>query len=536
MTDPSNEEVLKKINDLYLQAENNILKYDWHKAIELLKEAQIICKDKKILGDIYYKLGEIYQLNADFERTVESVLKNFKLAIESFQKAHEVFKELKNEEKINASLGFINFLKYIYGLEEGNEENLLQSAKEYFKKAKQINLENGNLIDSLKMKVLESRALNLLIGEKLIRIDEDTDTLALAIEYDTLITEFWDEIKKQDFPETYLYHFFASIMEFCQWALSYLPAVKSINQQYALKNLYRVNEFIDIFENSTKTLSLFIAYTLCSWFNTSIAAYFVDNQFEQKKYLKIAEKYQKKAQPLLSQENTNTSLIVFYYVRFTVAILLIALGFFARDFKHAMEDFDRCINSLILYFPKILVAHSIFYVASSFAIGALTMTLPDAQRINFAKIALDLIEMATQKISMVTNPDYKIYNLFRVSVGCCINAILGDLIKDPNESYKYQQIASKTFNEVSDYSNPRINNTYSYYHYLFGIARTGIILAKNASKTEKIYYYSNTIDLLIRGKQAALAFFRIQDLFLIGDLYYETGSLTNDDEIFKKSY
>ncbi|MFX1450597.1 MAG: hypothetical protein ACFFCM_07135, partial [Promethearchaeota archaeon] len=543
MTVPSKNGVLEQINDLFLQIEDEILKYNWYKVIELLKKVEEISSAEKenlneIRAAVYYKLGEIYQLNADFERNMESVLKNFQLAIDSFEKAHDIYKLTNNTEKIYAALGFINFLKYIQSSEEGNEEDLLSSAKECFNRAKEINLETGNIVDSLKMKILESRALNLLIGEKLIRIDEHTDMLALASEYDTLLSEFWEEIKKQkDFPETYIYHFIASIMEFCQWALSYLPAEKSLNQQYVLKNLDRMVEFIDIFENSTKNLSLFMAYTICSWFNTTIAAYFVDNQFEQKKYLKIAEKFQKKAQPLLSQENSNTSLIVFYYVRFTVAILLIALGFFARDFKHAMEDFDRCISSLNLYFPKILVAHSIFYVSSSFAIGALTLTLPEAQRIMFAKIALDLVEMATKKISMVTNPEYKIYNLFRVSVGCAINAILGDLIKDEEEKDKYEQIASKTFNEVSDYSNPRINNTFSYYHYLFGIARTGIILAKNATKTtEEIKYHLNTIDLLERGKNAALSFFRIQDLFLIGELYYEVGMLTNDDEIFKKAY
>ncbi|MFX0135222.1 MAG: tetratricopeptide repeat protein, partial [Candidatus Hodarchaeota archaeon] len=118
-----------------------------------------------------------------------------------------------------------------------------------------------------------------------------------------------------------------------------------------------------------------------------------------------------------------------------------------------------------------------------------------------------------------------------------INALLGDLIKDRKEGFKHLQIASEIFNDISNFSNPKIENTFLHFNYLFGVARTGIIFAKNSiNESEKVNYYLTAIDLLIKSKKISISLFRIENLFLIGDLYYEVGELTNDDNIFKKSY
>ncbi len=544
MTHPNKKEILEQINDLFLQTENEILKYNWIGAIELLKKVEKIILNEKlsvkeIECELYYKLGELYQVNANFEKKEDDVLKNFQLSILNFQKAYDIYEKLENEEKINELSGSINFITYLLGSNEGNEESLLKNAKDYFNRAKQINLKKSNFPDFLKMALLESRALNLLLGEKIIRIDEKTDSIALASEYENLMADIWEKIKKgQNFPEICHYHFFTSTMEFCQWALSYLPAENSINKQHIMNNYDRIKEFIDIFEKKSNAPSLFVAYTFIAWFNTILASYFVDSQFEQKKHLKIAEKWLKKADQLLTKNNTNKALVLFYYTRFAVSILLISLGFFAKDFKHVMGDLDECTNLLYVYFPRILLAHSVFYAASTFAVGALSLSIPDVNtRINLANIALDLLESAIPKISIITNPDYKIYDLFRKGVLCVINALLGDLIKDRKESSTHLQIALNLFNEISKFSNPKIENTFLHFNYLFGVARTGIIFAKiSANESEKVSYYLKAIDLLLKSKKISISLFSIENLFLIGDLYYEVGELTNDDKIFKNSY
>ncbi|MFX0138752.1 MAG: hypothetical protein ACFFDN_34245, partial [Candidatus Hodarchaeota archaeon] len=63
------------------------------------------------------------------------------------------------------------------------------------------------------------------------------------------------------------------------------------------------------------------------------------------------------------------------------------------------------------------------------------------------------------------------------------------------------------------------------------------MLAENTSnKSEKINYYQKTKDLLLRSKAIVMAIFYIENLFFIGDMYFELGRLMNVDELFKESY
>ncbi|MFX0136412.1 MAG: hypothetical protein ACFFDN_22410, partial [Candidatus Hodarchaeota archaeon] len=535
------EDILKQVDDLFNKAKEEEIKYNWNNEIKILKAIEGISLDNKlkdIEGEVYFKLGEIYQIAAEFEKTEENILNYYQLSISYFKKACNVFKDLKTEEKINASLGFINFLKYISGSEEDTGDILIKSAKNYFEKVKIIYQKKGNQIESLKMAILESRALDLFIGEKSVRLNEQIDFMELSSEHENLITNIWEELKNQhDFPEIYLYHFISSIIEFCQWTLTYLPVSTSIKKQYIFENLNLMKEIIQFFEKTTKIFNLYNAYLTYSLINMLIAAFFVDNQFEQKKYFKIAQNWLNKGKNFDDKIIANPPLILFSFIQFTAAIFLINLGFFAKNFKYIMESLNLLTDSISLYFPKIMATQLIFITADIFLFAGLSRSIPDIQRIDFAKKSLDLIELSTNTISIIDNPNYKTYDLTRNIMLCIIQAILGDLVKDKKESSRHLQNATKMFKDISNYNFQKLNNTHFYFYYLNLFSRTGIILANNSlKKSEKINYYQKAIDLLLKSKERIISLFHIENLFFIGDTYYEVGKLTDNENIFKKSY
>ncbi len=541
MADLSQEEILKQINGIIQKAEEEEHKYKWDNAINLLKEAWEISvenKLEKIECDIHYKLGVIYQIAADFEDNKEKILEYLQQSILNFSNAHETFKKLYNEQKINASLGFIDLLKYISGTFVGKEEKLLETAKKYFKKAKEISIDSGNLSDSLKMKILESKSLSLFISEKLIRIDEVADVKDLVSESEILIREIWDQIKKQqDFPEIYLYSYLKSIHEFSNWITHFLPA-ENIDLKYFLeRNIDRFEEFINIYENSIKTLCLFYAYAFYSWTHASYATYYANNQSEQIKYLKKAQAWITKGEELLPKIRAHSPLVLFYYTRFTSAIFMRDKGQSAREFQYILEDVNLCVRSASLLFPSAMGAHNIFYSAGVFLVGALNRSSPETQRIGLAKKIQELLGILKEEIPVMKDPSYKIFHLLYNCELCTVNSILGDLSKEKREREEYLQIAAEIFNQISEFDTKKINNTFFHYQgYLFCVSRAGLILAKNVPKiSEKVNYYETTIDLLTESKKMIVALFHIENIFLIGDSYYEIGRLTNKDKILEES-
>ncbi|MFX1298349.1 MAG: hypothetical protein ACFFD2_26275, partial [Promethearchaeota archaeon] len=289
-------------------------------------------------------------------------------------------------------------------------------------------------------------------------------------------------------------------------------------------------------EKSTKTLSLFYAYWLCTWINGSVATILVDSQFEQKKYVKRAQKWLIKAETLLPKINSNSSFALFYYIRFNYAILSIYLGSFASDIKHVMEYINLWTNYIPLYFPRIVIVTEVFFASIIFVLGALNRSTPNLLRIDFAKRALNLLELITTKIPIVSNPEYKMLNMLRKAELCTINTILGDSIKESNDKFNHIQMASKIYSEIYYF---RKQEKTGYFNLLYSIliSRTGILLAKNSSKiSEKVKYYQTAIDLLSKTKRMPVALFHIENLFLIGDIYYEVGRLTKDEDFLKKSY
>ncbi|MFX1451537.1 MAG: hypothetical protein ACFFCM_11880 [Promethearchaeota archaeon] len=539
MSEASQKEVMKKITELFQQAREDERQYNWKDAIKILQEIEKISIEKKlrdIEAKVHYKLGEIYQFAADFEPKKENVLKNFKLSISSFQSAFKIFKELKNEGMCNASFGHFNLLIYISGIEEGNEEFLLDSAKKSLNAAKQLFLKKGNFENSLKMSILESRTLDLIVGEKSSRVDENADFMKLISEFEELTTKIWDELNHFDIPEIYHYHFLASIVEFIIWGGFCLPLEDFIKGSYTFDTLNKLKKIITEYEKSTKYVSYFSANTIFLVFNMTIGTFIVDDQFEQKKYFKVAKKWLKKGE-LLIPRIAKPSRILFYFVRYTNALMLINLGYFVSDFKRVMENLDLMINLVPLHFPRITAITDFFYSASIFLVSALNSAVPDIQRINFAKKALQLNEFITNQISILNNPVYKMYSFEKSYFLCTAHAILGNLIEDKQEKSSHLQIASKIFNEMLIKVNPRIKKAYAYLFYLILITRVGILLARNSSNiSEKVDYYRKTIDILLEGIERKVPFLHIENLFLLGDLYNEMGKLTNDDNLFKNSY
>ncbi|MFX0141217.1 MAG: hypothetical protein ACFFDN_46690, partial [Candidatus Hodarchaeota archaeon] len=430
-------------------------------------------------------------------------------------------------------------MRYISGQEKSKEISL-ESARLNFIKAKVISREKQNLINPIKLAIFESISLNLFLSEKIIRIDEFTDFLNLALGHEDLITEIWDQINKHpDIPEIYLYYYLVSIVEFCHFIFSYLPAESSIKKQIILNNTNRIKVFIDKYENSSKKLCLFGVYSIYSVLHMVYPLLFVDNQFDLKKYSKISQKWIRKAVGLFSEKMPNPFLTVFYFTRFANAAFLTYLGIFTKDLKNVMDDLNKCIESISLYFPKIMVANVIILITATIGTGSVNPAIPESQRINFANQSLTLIESLTSRISLINNPEYRIFNLIRDGGFSAVHAMLGDLIDEEHEKSKHIAIATELFDKLLDIKLERVTNTYFYLLYSVLVSGVGILLARIASKeSDKIKYYQIAIELLAHTKHEMLVgnLLYIEVLFIIGETNYELGKLINDDKILEKSY
>jgi len=538
---PQNAE-FSEIKELIYEAEEEKKEYNWDKSIESLLKAEQLCSTKElrnIEGGVCIECGEIFRIKADFEKSEKDILESFQNSICYFQKALDIYKDMKMEEKTEYISGIIDYLKYISGNKEENKEILLERARAYFKSAKVINQGKGNLTESIKMQILETKTLSSIIGEKLIRIDESADLIALTSEYMNLLEDIWGTIRsKENISEIYLFSFISSIVEFSNFITHFLPSEKIFLKQYLTDILIKFEELIELLKDSKKDLIFFYAIAFYSWTHAAFSTYYAKNIFEQKKYLKKVQKTLEKGVPLLSKIKAHLPLVLFYYTRYTSAIFLISLGFSAKDFKFISDDLNRCIASSSILYPKTLGAHNILYSAGVFLVGALNQTSPESHRMDLTQKIQGLLQLAKNKTPIVIDPNYKTYNLLYNCELCLISAILGELSKDNIEKIKYFQTASQFFNRLAEEDNPKIYNTYFYHQgYVFCLTRAGIILAKNTTnELDKIHYYKNVVDFLLKSKEMILALFHIENLFSIGNCYFELGILTNDESLFKHSY
>ncbi|MFX1450835.1 MAG: hypothetical protein ACFFCM_08335 [Promethearchaeota archaeon] len=540
----SQNEILKQINELLQQAEAEENNYNWNKEIKILKRVDKISSDYKlreIEGDTNYKLGEIYGIATEFGKTQEEIENLFQLSIASFQKAINIFEELKLEHKTNAALGQIYLFKFVLGDEEKKEDFLLNSAKSFFNKAKKIYSEKKNLIDTLKMEICEIGALSHLVGKRVLCIDKKIDLTKLVSKFDRLTNKIWKNIEKEpDIPEIYIFYYITYILLFLNGMYTEFSIEGLDFKQILLQQLDRLEEFIDLFENSNKNLILYEAYVISAILRQFYTTHFTDNQFELKKYNKKIQKWLKKAEILLQSVEHNNMLKAFFYgSRVVATIIFLSLGYSTRDFKTFLNDYDYVIDSVLLTYPR--------YIALDFVVGIIILILkfvhasylPDIERFKLAKKALNFTHFITQKIPMINDPSYTLIYLQRATCLGSANAIIGDLIKEGKEKSNYLNEASKFFPSLSKIEPEKLKSSFSYVNPCFHACRTATILADNTSiKSKKVEYYQKAIDFLLVSKDFLLKnkdYLLIQYLIIIPSLYYNLGRLINDEKIFKKA-
>ncbi|MDD1778964.1 MAG: hypothetical protein LUQ65_12435 [Candidatus Helarchaeota archaeon] len=321
-----NQGIKNQAEDLLTHAENEEKNNNWNGAIELLRKAEelVLNKDlKEIEGRIYYRLGRNCHLAGDSAKEKESVLKNYQVAIESYQKAKEIYEKLKIKEKISTLSGFINVLTYLFGFGVGKELKLLESAKEFFKHAKLIYQQQGNFEDSVKMEIMETRAFSLFIGELTARFDEKTDYKKIIPEFDELVIDIIEKLRKKPKLSDFYLHRFLVCMGYCfHWIGTYVSKDVLDVKKQLFDYLKRHEEIINIIESNsgyeTYFEARFYAYAIFASFSLIMGAYYAETQFAIKDLYKNAGKWHKKAESLLPRVKFNTSLSTFHTLRFSI--------------------------------------------------------------------------------------------------------------------------------------------------------------------------------------------------------------------------
>ncbi|NVM30750.1 MAG: tetratricopeptide repeat protein [Candidatus Helarchaeota archaeon] len=545
MSNLPNQDPQEQIRELISRAEKEEDTNSWNAAIEFLKEAEkkvLDTKNKELKGEIYYKLGLNYYLAGECAKSKEKVLKSYQMGIENWEIAKKIFEELKIEERVKVISGFIDFFTYLYGFGVEREINLLESAKNHFKQAKILYQQQEKFLDSTKMEIMEIKTLSQLVGERVVRHDESADFEKMVAEFDGLVVNLIDRLKKTpQIPDHYLQRFL-SCMGYCfHWMGTYLSTDILDVRERLLDFFNKHKQIIDIIDNSELyskySESVFYAYTIYGTFSLIIGAYFADDQFEMKILFQNAKKWHKKAEKFRDKVQFNTSLSTFYVLQFSVSIAFVKLGYASADIKHIGELLTNAIESLSLFHPKSMAAHTILSASLGFAIGALDETNIKLTRLRSADRILNILEWGKNEIPMLTDPNYKLYNFFRDTELCTAYAIMGELAEDKNERTKYVQQALKLFDQIMEFSKQKPISNQSFYFYYFFISSAAIILAKLLPEiAEKRKYYEIAIDLIEKAIRLPFNFHRDEIVFMLGKAYHELGILLNDSKVLKKSY
>ncbi|NVM30751.1 MAG: tetratricopeptide repeat protein [Candidatus Helarchaeota archaeon] len=539
------EDIQAQISKLMQGAEKAEGDNNWNAAIALLKQAEEILLNKNLKqdeGNVFYRLARNHHLAGDSAKTKEEVSENYKLAIAFYKKALNIFEELKIAEKKFAISGFIDLLTYIFGFDVGNETSLLESAKNHFKDAKIMYQQNGNLHDSFKMEIMETRTLTLLIGELTARFDQDVDYKKIIAEFDALVLDMIEQLAKKPKLSDYYLHRFLTCMGYCfHYIGTYVPN-DIINIEQQLTDILNRNQKIINIIDSTRSYdtyfeSKFYVCLIHSSFNLILGAYYAKTQFEIKKLYKSARNWHKQAEELLPKNQFNTSNSTFYILKFSISISMIILGYSSSDFKHVVQILINAINSMTLFCPKPMAAHMIVASCIAFSVGALDESSIKIQRMELAKRILEIIDFGEKEIPMFADPNYKQYNFMKSLKLCVANAVLGDLVEDKDEQSKYLQKATELFKKVTDIAQEGTINNQAFFMYFYYFSLIGVILAKNSKEiNEQRKYYEMTINLLEHTLAMPFDFHRYDSLFLLGKTYYDLGKLLTDEGILKKSY
>ncbi|TFG04994.1 MAG: hypothetical protein EU536_03175 [Promethearchaeota archaeon] len=528
------------LEELLRQAEEHENKNDWSAAISLLKEAKQTASKvnwEASKGQIHLKLGDLYRALGDSAKTEKDILISYRLSLENFQNACEIFTAINDDINSKCTLGSVNLLRYVLNLESVDKWVLLEHAIEYFREAKKGYEVAGKKIEALKIEILEARALSLLIGEYLIRYKKDKPYKRLFHEFTTLVSSIKINIDEFRFLPDYSIHKFLISIGYCfHWLGTYLPIGILDNKQYLLKLIETIQEVIEPLKNSERFESLFYGYVILASFNLIFGVYYIDNQFEKKYYFKSAAWWLKKAEILLPRAQFNTTLSTYYVTNYSVAIAMTKLGYTSSDFKKVLGHLDHAIGFLSLFHPRIMAAHMTFSTGIGFIVGGLESTTPLPLRIEFAKRIFAIIEIGTKSFSVMQDPAYKFYDFLKNYELCVASAILGELSEDPKESARFFLQAIDHFEVCIAYFKGKTIKNYAYYFFLNFISRIGLILAKNTYiTTKRVYYYETALNFLLKAKKLAFGFLNMENLFLTGEIYYDFGLLLNDEKNIKKA-
>ncbi|MHA1265906.1 MAG: tetratricopeptide repeat protein [Candidatus Helarchaeota archaeon] len=530
-----------RIEDVLRKAEIDLTNNNWEEAIHSLSQIEPLISKKKLSeskGSVYFLLGENFYPASGCAQNLETLFQYFKNAINYFQKAAKEFEMIGDSLRQHIAKGFLSLLRYISGMEMTKSVEFLETARNEFKTAILMAQPTEDWYHLIKSHILEARTLSILIGEYLIRYDKIDLFRELLGEFELNIIKICDLlINYPEIPDFYLHNLISSL-EYCfHWVATYLPTGIIDNKAFLINILDFTKEITDFCRDHAKVEALFYGKISIATFSLIIGVYFEDNQFEKKKYFKNAKIWIKKAEKYRSQIKCNTSLSTYYVTSYSTSIAFIKLGYSSSDFKNVLDELDRALNYLTLLFPKIKAAHMIFSTGMGFVVGSFESTTPHTMRINLSKKCLELLRIGREKIESMNNPQYKFYTFLYTFQLCCVYAILGELIVKPQESGKYLLKAIELFHQISKFFGHEIINNYAFYFYLVFMSRISLIFAKNENnRVKQIYYYQNAIDLLESARAMDFKFMNMENLFLLGDVYYELGVLQNDETILRKAY
>jgi len=544
LTGSSKEETLKEIIDLISQATEEEQVHHYDKTIILLEKAEKISSKNELKekqGLIYFKLGEIYFLYGYCGETKEENYNAYSNSLLNFNKACKIFKEIKMEDKLHASIGYVNIVKYFKSdKDEIDKIDKIKSSNESFKKSIQLSLNKGDEIFSLNMEIMEHLAQTCYIIENLFDIEKYDEFEDLYTNYKKNRILLKDKIEKQvNLSEIYFYWaYWSFIIEFS--GISPFAPDRIFNfKAYIDETINASESFLKLFKDTNKFLKIGLCNLQLMYNYTEKAIFFTENQFEQKKYLLEAQKWAREYEKLIPKFHAFAFHSSFYAMRYCSALFLAHIGFISKDLEIIFDDMELYMKSISGLFPESTAALSILYQAAVLDYGAHNRSALDSQRIELTKKAIEYMDLGEKEISVINHPYYKIYNLFRDVVRCSSYGLFGDLLKDEHERMKCLKEADFLFQKTSNYEEySYLDNSFFYYNvYLFHLSRVGIILAENSTDpSKKIHYYDKTLALLLQSEKLIFAHFHFENLFLIGDLYFELGRLKSDEDLLNKSY
>ena len=527
-------------------AEEEERNYKYLKAINTLKKAEKISADNsldELRGEIYYRLGEKHGINNFIYSTLEEIQKNFKTSISYFEKALKLFEVQKNEEKIYATRGLINFFKVFLVSKEEKDDLLLLSAIEQFKKAKKLAHKKGNEINEFIMAIHEIQAMGQYDNLKIRCLDHKVNLTKLLLECKEKVSKLYEKIHLiKEIPERYIICIFDS--QFDINFTSYASAEIINMNKFMTDRIFDYKKMLDILKNSPYRLALYLTYLIYASMKMTYSMWFMQTTADLIKNIKISQNLLETGLKYKPKIKIISFDVAFLFAKFCNEMVLMAAGLLSKQLNEIEVGVKELIEYTFLLSPKSWKRSSLINIVGIFSIGLGRPFIPNPIRLDSAKRSLKIIE--SMKNEFGEEFDYGIYKEHEIHLNtfiCLAYAAYAEAIEDLDEKNKHLEIAKVYFNKVSDYKNiPAINEiiTTNFFInvYAWCLTKAGMFLGKNASKiSDKIRYYEITLELLLQLKKTMNILFPGWDsLFFIGDVYFELGRLNEDEKYFKNAY